>query len=146
MNAERIFGFAAVALVAAGLVLAFLLIGTPGHARLVALDARRVDDLQNIAVELNNRFGYGDTALPVHLPREVVRKDPRTKQPYEYRRLSARDYELCAVFALGSPRDDTAAGDDVTPFGRVWRHGAGRTCYKLNDRTRDVDPQMINGA
>ncbi|HKU68330.1 MAG TPA: hypothetical protein VJP85_11195 [Candidatus Baltobacteraceae bacterium] len=140
MNAERIFGFAAAAVVAAALVAAFLFIGTPGSARLAALDERRGEDLQNIAVQLNNRYGYEGASLPARLPQDLAKNDPATAQPYEFHRLDANVYELCAVFASRSPHDDANEGTEIAPFGSRWHHGAGRTCYRVNDRTREVDP------
>jgi hypothetical protein len=140
MSTERIFGFTSVALVLVALVLAFLYLGTPGKARLITLDERRVEDLQSIAMQLNNRYGYENAALPARLPEDLAKNDPGTTQPYEFHRVTARVYELCAVFALPSAAEDEDAGNHLTGVPNLRRHGAGRTCYKINDTSRSMQP------
>ncbi len=143
MSVDKIFGFAAATLVAIGLLLAFLFIGTPGHARVIALDEQRARDLEVIATNLHNEYSDPPAALPAVLPERLQRLDPSTKRPYEFRRLSATNFVLCAVFGAPSQRDDTSAAAYGDPYdGRAWRHGAGRTCYKLSVKG-SIDPKVL---
>lgn len=136
---------AALAAIAGGL----WLVGSPGQARRVRLDERRVTDLQSIATNVDVYWSRQRT-LPETL--EVVAAtsagrptpvDPVSAQPYEYRVLGTNEYELCATFDTesqpGRSDDSPAFGADVPP-GRYgdrpafWRHGAGRQCYRLTPR------------
>jgi hypothetical protein len=135
---ERVAGIGAFAIVVAGLAIGFAAIGPPDHMRRAALDRRRVDDLHSIA----RRIHHGETGRPpgpVTLPlrlRGDWPRDPETRLPYEYARESARRYRLCATFAEAAEADDTDAGAS-------WRHGAGRTCYRLDARSPEVRPERI---
>jgi hypothetical protein len=142
MRLDRIFVFLAVALVLSGLVLAFRVIGTPSHARFVAIDERRVRDLQWIAGGLHERYGAGAT-LPARLPEAVQKSDPATRVPYEFTRLSASEYRLCATFASRSDPEENSGYDAAPPYRLNWRHGAGRTCYKLDVKNGAVDPEKF---
>jgi hypothetical protein len=143
MKFERFFGFAAVVLVAVGLALAFLFLGTPGNARVVALDHKRVDDLQQMAVDLHDRYGYSGGVLPATLPAAVAKNDPATNTPYEFRRLNGKTYVLCATFGGNASEDD--GEDQGLSYRRDWKHGPGRTCYKVNVARGAIDPQRVKG-
>jgi len=52
--------------------------------------------------------------------------DPETREPYEYRMLNSRTYELCAEFAR-----ETDTGDRDVPSQYLWFHGSGRQCFQL---------------
>jgi hypothetical protein len=127
MTVNRFFAVLAVVVVAAGLVLAFVVIGPPSHTRSVALDKRRVADLYAIGETVRERFKQ--RALPAALPASVLLRDPETHAPYGYRRIDAHRYELCATFATASEADAAQS---------TFRHAAGRSCYRLDVRN-DVD-------
>jgi hypothetical protein len=120
--ANRLFVTGAFVLVIAATLVAFLTIGPPSRARAVALDERRVKDLRSIAARLHADYGNTGGILP---PVLSGARDPITQQPYSYRRLSARRYELCATFATASE-----SAEEATPNTSSWRHHAGRTCYE----------------
>lgn len=141
MKLERVFAIAACVVVAIGLVLAFLVIGPPSHARLVALDTQRVTDLQSLASDLHDRFGDTNERLPKVLPGDLSERDPVTRREYEYRRIDARHYALCAVFALASESEHISRYPYSPPLN--WPHGAGRTCYEFNISTVGVAPHAI---
>lgn len=117
---------AALAVVAAGL----WMIGSPGDARRLRLDERRLSDLRAIATSVDVHWSR-QQRLPASLdelaPGVVATStaDPASGQRYEYRALDANTYELCATFEA-----DWQAGmhgyDEA-----FWRHGAGRHCYRL---------------
>jgi hypothetical protein len=121
---ERIAGIAAFAVVVAGLAAGFAAIGPPRHVRLMDLDRRRVSDLQSIArrIQGDTTGRRGPMAPATSQRRDGWPHDPETGRPYDYRRESATRYRLCATFALAADSDVAAA----------WRHGAGRTCYRLD--------------
>lgn len=131
-------GWAATGLAALGLVLGFLMAGSPETARKRAFDMQREADLGRLAgcVEryarnlgqlpaslgaLRQAAGYADCARSM--------QDPETGQEYPYRIVApvraegpARlgEFELCAHFALAS------AGDGR---GTIWNeHGVGMSC------------------
>lgn len=124
MTGERIAGIAAFAVVVGGVAIGFATIGPPQHVRLVEADQRRVADLRQIESLLHLDSGQrpADGAVPDR-PGAGWPRDPLTRKPYEYHRDSAARYRLCAVFALPSGEEDGDSG---------WRHGAGRTCYRLS--------------
>jgi type II secretory pathway pseudopilin PulG len=127
MKLAHIFAVTVAVLVIAGLVLGFTAIGPPSHAREVALDQKRVDDLQDIAARLRARYRY-EGEFPATLPSDWVRvNDPVTKRPYVYRRVDQAHFILCATFTAPSENDINAG----TSF---WRHGAGQKCYTLDVR------------
>ena len=113
--------------VAASLVAAVGVIGSPAEQRLHRLDERRVRDLDALKMAIEAQH-HVDGALPASLA-VLARgnaidaqawRDPQTGHPYEYRVLDARRYELCATFARDSrqPRDRERA------------HPAGRHCMR----------------
>jgi hypothetical protein len=124
VTVERLAGIVAFALVAAGLLIGFVSIGPPQHMRLVALDRRRVDDLQSIERELRGaeERRHGEAPPLPARGRDSWPRDPLTGAPYEYRRDGATRYRLCATFALASTAEDPH-----------WNHPAGRACYRLAD-------------
>jgi hypothetical protein len=118
----------AIAVVLLAVVAAFIMLGSPTHQRALALDRQRVRDLRDTAQELHEQ--YATEPLPAKLAQP--KRDPISGAPYEYRRLSGRDYMLCAQFELPEARTDRE------PYvSESWRHAAGRFCYRL-DAHREV--------
>lgn len=140
MNGGTIFVIASGAVVALGLGLAFSVIGTPAHARLVAADKQRADDLVTISRVMKMRYPAADGALPIRLPTDITAfpgsrpiRDPITGRAYEYERLGDRAYRLCATFSLPAPSDV----DDVD-FVAEPAHAAGRGCRRFDLRAADA--------
>jgi hypothetical protein len=117
-------------------VLGLWMSGSPIDARSYAIDQRRAQDLQEIQGGVNDYYSqFGvlpDSLGTLRGPKPGTRlpdlRDPVTDEPYAYRVLDPRRYELCATFERKS-RDDEA-GMRPAP-GDFWRHPAGRTCYSL---------------
>lgn len=129
---DRAFALAAGAAVVAALVFGFFDIGTPAHARAVAMDLRRVDNLTTIANRIHTDSGDNK---PARAPRSLadvslgnVPLDPATKKPYEYRLLGGASYELCATFDT----DDKTEVPNVTAADNSFLHPAGPFCFKLD--------------
>jgi hypothetical protein len=137
MTGERVAGAAVFAVVAVSIAIGFATIGPPQHVRLVELDQRREFDLRDIEARLhlesNERPSNAGSALPDR-PVDSWPHDPVTRKPYEYHRESAARYRLCATFALPSDADANDA---------PWRHGAGRTCYRLSSVGRGWPHRMF---
>ncbi|HZZ00684.1 MAG TPA: hypothetical protein VFE36_14035 [Candidatus Baltobacteraceae bacterium] len=134
MSRDRIYIAVACVFVLAGLIAGFVAIGPPGHARLLQMDQRRVEDLRQISMALHESYKR-DRPLPKTLPQDLTlyargdfTHDPQTHQPYVYERIDAKKYRLCAVYALPS-EDEPGVGK---PAGGYWSHGAGRKCYTLD--------------
>jgi hypothetical protein len=102
----------------------------PGRRR--EADRRRVDHLRQIASAVNLHWTR-HLAIPTTLGQiaadghpAIAGRDPVTAEPYEYRLINARSYEVCARFQ--GPSDPGAAG-------AFWHHQAGRQCFRLEVET-----------
>lgn len=115
---------------AAAIVAALVLVGSPGDARQQRLDEQRVTDLGQIAISVNS-YWRTNTRLPAALEEAAqggavsVPRDPESGEPYEYRALDSRRYELCATFARPS---DEPPEINEPPFRT---HPAGRHCFTM---------------
>jgi hypothetical protein len=148
MSRDRLAAVAACSLIAAGVVSALLLTGSPGHARTKALDDRRAADVALIADALRERYtsaGDAPVRLPQRLPHDLgveradgsdATRDPVSRIRYRYARDTATTYRLCATFALAS---------DASPRHDVGPHPAGPACYRydVTDRGRSLPPAAI---
>ena len=124
----------AVLLVAATIAAAFLVLGSPAEQRLLRLDERRVEDLNSLRANVN-AYWRANARLPASLD-EAGRgtdlyKDPVTGEPYGYRALGERAYELCASF----DRPFTPESPDAAM--RFWPHPAGQHCFPFEAARRN---------
>jgi hypothetical protein len=126
VNVARAIPFIALLVVVAVVVAAFVTLGPPSGARAPAFDRRRVDDLRSTSERLYNQYHADHRPLDDRL--SDPKRDPATRKPYEYQRIDAAHYRLCADFELKSDPDN-----DVS-IGERWRHSAGRTCFQLDVR------------
>lgn len=121
--------------VAATVVAAILVMGSPSAQRVEKLDRKRVEDLARI-----DRFvdGYVErtNTLPPDLgtlAREpgvrVPITDPVDGSPYVYEVTGDRSFRLCGVFTTdtGKTLEDAPAWPDDE-----WSHGVGRRCFERN--------------
>ena len=130
------FFIGACALVAAGLVLAFLAIGTPAHNREIELDNKRTVALDEMAISIRARY-HDRGRLPETLSADYESNayvsnrfdDPESGRRYEYRRIDEHRFRLCAKFS--APSDP-----DVEVHPRVyqsdWPHPAGVFCKEYS--------------
>jgi hypothetical protein len=133
----------AVAVIAAG----FLIIGTPGHIRMLRYDDQKVNDLQNIQSQVID-YWQAKRSLPAELGTiadplsgYVIPTDPQAGHAYTYRTFGTLSFELCADFNTVTP--DTAGRGAAYPLSYGpdmmmgdWKHPAGRTCF-----IRKIDPK-----
>lgn len=123
------------------IVWSFFIMGSPLRARMLNYDRQRVQDLSSLSYAINN-YVTANKKLPADFsePQFVPYKDPETQEPYEYRVLNEKEYELCAVFSL----DAESANNPKYPMEYYARyeswyyHKKGRQCYKLEGK--DTSP------
>jgi hypothetical protein len=117
----------------------FFLMGTPSSQRALRDDLVRTGDLSTIQYEITSYWQHKQK-LPESLNElndsisgYKVPVDPSTGVAYEYQKVSATSFKLCATFAHKS-------GENKPEFSRAfdenWSHEKGYTCF---DRT--IDPQ-----
>jgi len=116
----------------------FAITGAPSHQRQIQADSKRVDDLRGIATAIKvwHDRAATDAAMqpfPANLSDLSARgllsgsiRDPETKAPYEYIRVSGTRYQLCASFADFTSEQP---GPRTSDF---WNHPKGRVCFGLN--------------
>ncbi len=118
------------------------LLGSPEKAHERVVDTRRIADIRAIASAVDlywTRQGRLPASLAELSHEQGIRinaLDPETKQPYGYRVLGQKRYELCAEFAGKAAQEGDIAPDD---FGYVapsdfWAHGAGKQCFRLQPK------------
>ena len=133
--AGRVIGAGVVVAALAAIAGGLWLVGSPGQARRVRLDERRVADLQSIATNVDVYWSRQGTlpetlaAVSASSAGRPTPVDPVSAQPYEYRVIDTRDYELCATFDVES--QPGRFGDSPV----FWRHGPGRQCYRLTPKS-----------
>ncbi|MFA6076544.1 MAG: DUF5671 domain-containing protein [Candidatus Paceibacterota bacterium] len=161
---DMIFGVVGIILVVASISYSFVIIGSPMKQRLLRLDDRRVNDLQNIQYQVIN-FWQQKEKLPVDLKELAnplsgyslpVEPEFEKGKKYEYTVKGPLTFELCATFALPIPKGwREYSGGGVTPMiaydkgisntsypypgagiNESWDHQEGRTCFS---RTIDKD-------
>ena len=105
-------------------------------------DQRRQADIATIAQAIS-LFENRRKELPYDLSKMVESQtdgaaplslsDSETAQPYDYERLDARRYKLCANFTLESLQSPSVSGEsDGAPAPDPWRHPAGLACFQFN--------------
>ncbi len=124
----------ATAVVVIAVVRGLVMLGPPSEARARQLDQRRVQDLRMIT-SLADVYWARHGALPSTLEElssepgmRPTSRDPVSGEPYAYRALDAKKYELCAEFEHDST--ELPQGFDVA----FWSHGVGRRCFPFSVR------------
>jgi hypothetical protein len=131
----KVFLALAILVVVSSVSYGIFLIGSPGSQRTLKFDERRVADLTNIARAIDiyrEETGKLPESLDALKGRRVFirsAQDPETGELYEYRELSEKGYELCAVFNIDSATLDREFPPSFSE--RVWEHSAGRVCFGL---------------
>jgi hypothetical protein len=122
----------AVAVAIGAIVAGFVVVGSPGQARVRRLDERRVRDLESLTRAVN-AYWTRNARLPATLSEllqspktDAERRDPLTSQPYAFAVIGGKTYELCADFQMDSR-------EESNPYlGRFWSHPAGHRCFRLD--------------
>lgn len=141
----KIFAWTSIILVAASIVWAFAVIGSPMNARLFQFDNQKVNDLQNIQYQVIN-YWQAKGKLPADLAAlndsisgYVAPVDSQTQQAYVYKVTGVKDFQLCADFNLSTVNNmnNNAVARPVGYASDNWTHGKGQKCF---DRT--IDSQL----
>jgi hypothetical protein len=140
---------AAIIAVATVIVLGLDVVGGPEEDRRQRFDARRVQDLDQLAGAVDcywtltaelpgdldlmaDRLRTETAARP--LPGECrlgSTTDPETAAPYSYRVIDETHYELCATFTAATEREQPSIGSRFAGARRNWQHDAGAHCFPL---------------
>jgi hypothetical protein len=140
MSRDRMFALAAMVLVAATLAIGFVETGSPAEQRARQGDRQRIDDLRQLAYEINAfyfRKPDGQRTIPSTLAelqaqasgRSLPLNDPLTNKAYRYEAKSGSEYRLCADFERASIEPRAGRGANRTRF---WKHPQGPHCFDLN--------------
>jgi hypothetical protein len=100
----------------------------PSAQRLIRGDEKRVQNLSQLANEINNQSNQHDKQLPERLSDAQKTKyaDPVTGKPPEYTTKPPSSYMLCTTFATDSPKEELKG-----TFG-FWTHPAGSKCFEFH--------------
>lgn len=143
------------------IVAGFIIAGSPMHQRDVRFDETRLSDLQNIQSEIlqywsqKNALPDALSAVETDLYGYTVPTDPENAAAYEYIKVDALTFELCAIFStdgsygtslLSKESSSTPARVGSTSYGYKaftdkWQHAVGRACF-----TRAIDPDYLKTA
>ncbi|MBI5816937.1 MAG: hypothetical protein HZB09_00755 [Candidatus Yonathbacteria bacterium] len=154
---RRYFSIGGGVLVLAAITFGFSVFGSPATQRALRFDAERVSDLQMIQSFVINDWQAKNTVpstlIALNDPTRGVEVplDPKTAQPYQYEKLGATSFKLCATFERESTKTGITARSVVSPMkvynsggsgpfvgGEYWDHGVGTTCFE-----RKIDPSYF---
>ncbi len=161
---DMIFGGAGIVLFIVSICYSFLIIGSPMKQRLLRLDDRRINDLQNIQYQVINYWqqkeklpkDWKDLSNPISGYSLPVEPEFEKGKKYEYLVKGSLTFELCATFSLPIPKGwREYGGRGIMPMiayeksvanisypypgsgtNESWDHQEGRTCFS---RTIDKD-------
>ena len=145
-------GWGISAFVFVGIVLGFLVIGSPQTQRLIRFDQEKVNDLMSIQWQVVN-FYQQKERLPETLEELedpligfILPQDSQSKKEYGFVRISDLQFSLCADFNKESRKFSKGTSPAIRIESPVrlgvedenWRHGVGETCFE-----RTIDPDKF---
>ncbi len=142
------FGIIVSATIFIGIILGFIVGGSPTTERKRGFDAQREKDLFTISNCVSN-YARRYKRLPESLNELQTnmysycanKKDPETKKVYEYHITTASKivgtnregtFELCANFNLKSEKNNSEGHNYYSGDGKWEKHNAGKNCDKVN--------------
>ena len=135
----KVFSIISAVAVIGSIIFGFSVMGLPQSQRLQQLDMTRVNDLQSIQSQIVYYYQQKNT-VPTELAsiadpisNYLIPTDPETKLSYQYGKLSATSFKLCANFAtvennLNYPVMKSGVNQN-------WQHEKGLVCFE-----RIIDP------
>lgn len=146
---RNIWRMVAAVLVIGSIVAGFSVLGTPSSQRMLRYDSQKVSDLQSIQWQIVNYWQQKGT-LPTTLTQLedpisgfIIQTDPQTKGPYEYKKIGALSFDLCADFNKNSQMMSGSMARIAYPEpmgiegNESWQHEAGKKCF-----SRTIDPEL----
>lgn len=135
---QRILWYPVCAIFLAAIAAAIWVTGGPPHARLLAQDAQRVQNLRSIHHGVN-RFCRENRRLPATLeecdrnPDTFIKdkNDPVTDEPCGHNVVDENSFVLSATFNLPSRHQGAARGCSGPQHEGFWRHGSGETAFRI---------------
>lgn len=123
----------AVAVILASIVWGFTVLGSPHTQRLIKYDQQKSNDLMNLQNEITS-FYSREGKLPEKLEDiasyYVPLVDSQNDKPYEYAKVNATKYSLCAEFNRAS--EDKSRVNVSYPLGVSFgKHPEGKFCFEL---------------
>jgi hypothetical protein len=134
VNRDSLAALLATAAVLLVVFLGFWKIHGPSTQRLVRTDEKRVQNLSQLANQINNQYQRNKelpAALSDHQKSQFA--DPLSSQPPQYSPKPPNRYQVCATFATDSPKAERS-GDFV-----FWAHSSGLRCFEF-DASEQVPP------
>lgn len=134
------YGAIASLIVLVSLVVGFMNIETPAEVREMRLDARQLEDFQDISWRIEEYYRVNEV-LPETLPELYngieIPTAPEDRPAYVYTVTDDASFELCATFAHESSRTDSydSYARPVFEKGMIrnpynWDHGDGEWCFE----------------
>ncbi len=142
------------------LVWAFTIFETPTEARQRQIDENIIRELQNVHYSVES-YASTNNQLPASFgilmskPAQYGQNiDTRLLEKYgfEYRRVSTREYELCATFERDNTHDKEMTGYGYGDWNQQWEHPLGRHCFSFEiarnviDNTTTLSPRESHGG
>ena len=128
---DRFMAAASAVVVAIMIVFGFMQLGAPSAQRKIVADSQRVQRLFMLSNAIRNYWQAHASHLPSsvsEVPGSYV--DPITNETFEYFPAQGGQYQLCAVFAARSPREED--NQPLRGDSNAWAHPAGRHCFVLD--------------
>lgn len=138
------------------IVAGFFVAGSPQAERQRRFDEQRVSDLQTIQYQIVNYWQAKEELPPTledlrdELLGFVPPLDPETGEPYEYKVVEDKSFELCAVFNLSNEYNEDIAKQILAPARfsslapaqppsfEIWSHQEGHICF-----SRTIDSEFF---
>ncbi len=153
-RADKIYAVVSGLVVLALIIAGFAIFGSPVTQRKLRTDSERINALNNIQWQIVN-YWQQKQVLPENLDDLsdpisgfVAPLDPATGKSYEYKKLEALKFKLCATFDLESSKINQGREQYYPSFvdqsfpsmgkgNETWTHPAGRHCFE-----RVIDPDI----
>ena len=100
----------------------------PSTQRLVRTDEKRIQNLRQLANEINEQYRQHNKQLPEKLSdfQKTRFADPVTGKPPEYTPKPPADYLLCTEFVTDGSKED------LTGILAFWNHPTGPKCFEFH--------------
>ncbi len=145
----KIFSIISAALVLVSMVIGFMVMGLPANQRAAQFDMTRINDLQSLQSQITYYYQQKGTvpadlsALADPISNYSIPKDPETGADYQYQKVSALSFKLCAMFGTDASTTDRVYApkaitlDQYGATNQNWQHDKGNVCF-----TRTIDPEL----